>query len=228
MASALPRFEQMQPRVSPELRDQPVRLDHRFRALLGDDAWASLPPAIRARFGRKALAAQTISYVGEVVECRLSRLGWMLAQACRLVGAPLPLTGDTGVAAVVSVTEDAAGDGQFWTRQYGRRAGFPQIIHSSKRFAGPTGIEEYLGLGFGIALALRVEGGALYFDSDHYFWAFGPVRLRLPEVLSPGRLRIGHVDCDHGWFAFTLALDHPWFGALVRQCCLFCEYRPAS
>ncbi|MDB5703055.1 MAG: hypothetical protein JWN66_171 [Sphingomonas bacterium] len=203
-------------------------IDPRFRQLLGEAGWVSLPPAVRARFGRKALATQTISYVGEVVECRMSRLGRVLAQLCRLVGAPLPLSTDTGVAAAVCVTEDASGGGQFWTRQYCRRAGFPQVIHSSKRFAGPTGLEEYLGMGFGIALKLRVEAEALYFDSDHYFWRAGPVRLRLPRWLAPGDLSIGHIDCDHGWFAFTLALEHPWFGAMIQQCCLFTEYRPGD
>jgi len=216
------------PVAQPAPRTGVTVIDPRFRQLLGEHAWAGLPPAVRARFGRKALATQTISYVGDVVECRMSRAGWWLAQACRLIGAPLPLTTDTSVSAVVSVTEDEAGSGQFWSRQYGRRRGFPQVIHSSKRFAGSTGVEEYLGLGFGIALTLRVEAEALYFDSDHYFWRAGPIRLRLPRWLAPGRLRIGHVDCDHGWFAFTLALDHPWLGMLVRQCCMFTEYRPGD
>ncbi len=53
--------------------------------------------------------------------------------------------------AVVSVTEEAAKGGQFWTCPYGRARGFHQVIHSSKRFAGATGLEEYLGRGFGIA-----------------------------------------------------------------------------
>lgn len=203
-------------------------MDPRFRQLLGDANWASLPPAVRARFGRKALVTQTISYIGEVVECRMSRAGRLLANLCRLVGAPLPLSTDTNVAASVCVTEDAGAGGQYWTRQYCRRGGFPQVIHSSKRFAGPTGLEEYLGMGFGIALALRVEAEALYFESDHYFWRAGPIRLRLPRWLAPGRLSIGHIDCDHGRFAFTLALDHPWFGPLVHQCCLFTEYRPGA
>lgn len=205
--------------------DAPVRIDHRFRTLLGEHAWASLPPAVRARFGRKALGTAAILYLGEVTECRFSRLGRLLANACRLIGAPLPLCADTGVPATVCVTEDAVGGGQVWTRQYARARGFPQIVHSAKRFAGPTGLEEDLGLGIGIALTVRVEGEMLLFESEHYFWRAGPLRLRLPAWASPGRLTIAHVDLGSGWFAFTLSLDHRFAGALVRQTCLFTEAR---
>jgi hypothetical protein len=201
--------------------------DLRFRTLAGEEAWDRLPAAVRARFERHIGAGATILYAGQVVECRMSRCGRLLAQLVRLIGAPLPLSRDAFVPAVVSVTEDAASGGQFWTRVYGRRRGFPQVIHSSKRFAGATGLEEYVGCGIGIALRLRVEGEALHFDSDHYFVNLGGSRLRLPRWLSPGRMRVSHIDCSHGWFAFVLALDHPWLGELVRQTVMF-EERPAS
>jgi hypothetical protein len=199
--------------------------DLRFRALAGEDAWASLPEAVRERFGRHLGAGASILYAGEVVECRMSRCGRALAQLCRLIGAPLPLSRDAFVPAVVSVTEDSAGGGQFWTRLYGRRRGFPQVIRSDKRFAGPTGLEEYVGCGIGIALRLEVADGALHFLSDHYFLkAFG-VRLRLPLWLSPGRMRVSHIDCGRGSFAFVLRLDHPRLGELVCQTAMFEERR---
>ncbi len=195
--------------------------DLRFRALLGADNWARLPPAVRARFSKRLEGTGSVTYVGEVVECRMNRLGWVLAQMLRLIGAPLPLSCDTFVPAVVTVTEDEAGGGQFWTRHYGRHSGFPQVIHSVKRFAGPTGLQEYLGGGVGVALTLSVEGEALFFLSERYFLQLGRWQIRLPQWLGPGTLKVGHIDCDGGMFAFTLALDHPLFGALVRQTAMF-------
>ncbi len=124
---------------------------------------------------------------------------------------------------MVTVTEDAASGGQFWTRIYGRAHGFPQVIHSSKRFAGPTGLEEYLGGGFGIALRLSADDQALRFHSDHYFFARGALRLRLPAWLAPGALTISHVDQGDGSFAFILKLRHPLGGEIIHQTGLFRE-----
>lgn len=202
--------------------------DLRFRALLGEAAWAALPPATRARFGKRIAHCRTIVYAGEIVECRMNLAGRLLAQAARLIGGPLPTARDIDVPAAVSVTEDPASGGQFWTRLYGRRRGFPQVIHSSKRFAGPTGLEEYVGRGFGIALGAEVAGGALHFVSDHYFFAIGRLRLRIPRWLAPGRMRVSHIDCNHGLFAFVLVLRHPLFGEMIRQTAMFRDAEPGG
>ena len=200
--------------------------DPRFGRLLSPADWAALPEAVRNRFGRKARGTATISYVGTVDACTISHTGRILAQLARVVGGPLPLSQDRAVPAVVTVTEDEATGGQFWVRQYGHHQGFPQVIHSVKRFAGPTGIEEYLGLGLGIALTLRVADGVLLFESDHYFWQFAGMRLRLPRWLAPGHLVIGHEDLGAGRFAFTLDLTHRALGTLITQRCTFTECLP--
>jgi hypothetical protein len=197
--------------------------DLRFRRLVGEEGWGRLPEAVRARFSKRLAGGRTVLYAGEIVECRMSRCGWALVQLCRLIGAPLPLGRDTCVPAVVSVTEDEARGGQVWTRIYGRRRGFPQAIHSAKRFCGPTGLEEHIGRGFGIALRVEVENEALHFLSDHYFLQLRGVRLRLPSWLAPARMRVSHVDCGRGWFAFVLLLEHPLLGRLLRQTAMFQE-----
>ena len=201
--------------------DRDVIGDLRFRALVGEAAWAALPENVRARFGERIADSRSGVYAGEIVECRMNMAGRILAQLCRLIGGPLPLTGDADVPALVSVTEDATSGGQYWTRIYGRHRGFPQVIHSRKCFAGPTGLEEHIGRGVGIALRAEVADGALHFLSDHYFLRLGRLRFRLPRWLAPGRMRVSHIDCRHGLFAFVLRLDHPLFGELIHQTAMF-------
>jgi len=200
--------------------------DLRFRALLGAAAWSRLPATVRARFRKRLQPGLAVTYGGRIVHSRRTRLGGVLAQVARMIGAPLPLHDDLGVPAVVTVTEDATSGGQFWTRLYGRERGFPQVIHSSKRFAGPTGLEEYLGAGFGIALTVSADEQALHFHSDHYFLQLGRLRLRLPRWLSPGALTISHVDFGADWFAFVLVLEHPLLGEILSQTGLFRERPP--
>ena len=190
--------------------------DLRFRSLLTAEAWARLPADVRRRFSKRMTPGDSVVYRGQVVEIEMSRMGRLLAQAARVIGAPLPLHNGPG-AAVVSVTEDQIGQGQVWSRLYVRPTGFPQVIHSAKRFAGPTGLEEHLGLGIGMALTLTSDDRGLAFLSDHYFLQLGGLRLRLPDWLSPGHLTVTHEDLGDGRFIFGLDLEHPRLGRLVRQ-----------
>jgi hypothetical protein len=194
--------------------------DLRFRALLPAEAWATLPLAVRRRFSKRMTGGATVTYCGAVPAVQANVAGRILAQAARLIGGPLPLVYEPG-ASVVTVTEDAVGQGQVWTRLYARRSGFPQVIHSAKRFAGPTGLEEHVGAGVGMALNVAVESEALVFRSAFYFVSVLGLRLRLPRWAEPGRLTIVHRDLGGGAFAFTLALDHPWLGRLIGQDAIF-------
>lgn len=196
-------------------------VDLRFRRLIGREAWDALPEAVRVRFSKWLGPESVALYRGRVVRTEFSRLGWLFAQALRLIGAPLPTSRDTDVPAVVSVSEDGASGGQVWSRLYGRRRGFPQVIHSAKRFAGPTGLEEYVGRGIGMALRVEPMSDGLRFVSDHYFLLVGKQRMRLPRWLEPGLTVVEHHDLGHGCFLFSLMLRHPLFGRLVEQHALF-------
>jgi hypothetical protein len=200
--------------------------DLRFRALLSQADWMLLPLPIRRRFSKRLADGNTAVFTGEVIETQMSRAGWWLAQAARLIGGPLPLSRDAHVPSVVTVTEDIATKGQHWTRLYARRHGFPQVVHSSKRFAGPTGLEEYVGYGVGMALTIHVEDSALIFRAAHYFVQIGGFRLRLPKWLTPGALAVTHAELGDGRFLFRLDITHPRLGRLICQTAAFREAHP--
>lgn len=228
MAIAIPALEA---RPASEHIIDPARIDApkaelgdlRFRALMTEAQWASLPFPIRRRFSKRLAGGETLVYVGEIVESWMSRAGWWLVQAARLIGGPLPLTRAAHVPSVVTVTEDMASGGQIWTRLYTRRNGFPQVIHSSKRFAGPTGLEEYVGRGIGMTLSVYARDGALVFRSENYFVQLGERRFFLPRQLCPGTLYVTHAEVADGKFSFTLQIYHPRFGLILRQMGIFRE-----
>lgn len=224
-ANARPSPERDLPRPSDTHGDL---IDLRFRALIPERDWAGLSPAVRRRFGKRLSAGASAVYVGRVVAMRVSRVGWLAARSARLLGSPLPLERETGHAAVVTVTEDPDGGGQIWTRLYARASGFPQVIHSAKRFAGPTGLEEHVGAGVGMSLTVSVVEGALVFRSARYFVACLGRRVSLPGWLTPGRLTVTHSDAQEaeGAFRFTLEIRHPWLGRLIRQEAVFRDAEP--
>jgi hypothetical protein len=198
--------------------------DARFRNLLAAEDWQRLPWPVRRRFTHALVDSETTVFVGAVAETRLSLYGVLVSQLLRLVGAPLPLRSSGRVPATVVVTEDAQCGGQLWTRIYGCAGEFPQVIHSAKRFSGPTGLEECVGRGVGMALTVHVVERALVFRSAWYFLrAFGAT-LRLPGFLSPGRVEVVHREERDGRFSFTLTLVHPWFGEALRQVAFFRDW----
>jgi hypothetical protein len=190
---------------------------------LPPEDWGRLPVAIWRRFSKRLVDGATVVYVGEVEEAFQSRAGWWLVQAARLIGGPLPTSTTARVPMIVTVTEDAASGGQVWTRICARRGSFPQVIHSAKRFAGPTGLEEYVGFGISMALKVSVGRDALVFTSAGYALRLGRLRVALPDWLTPGELMVTHADLGCGLFRFTLEIAHPRLGRLLRQAAVFRE-----
>lgn len=222
-ASMKPHSTIAEPGGSPDRKTDSHLGDLRFRALLSDKDWALLPLRVRQRFSKRLADGDTIVYVGEITQSWFSRLGFLLAQCARLIGGPLPTARDTKVPGIVSVTEDMAHGGQIWTRLYARRNGFPQVVHSSKRFAGPTGLEEHVGCGVGMTLRVLVEDHALLFRSERYFVQLGALRLWLPGWAALGALAVAHTEIGEGRFIFTLEIVHPLFGPLIHQTGVFQE-----
>jgi hypothetical protein len=201
--------------------DEATAVDTRFQALLPEAKWAQLPVRIRRRFSKHLAGNKLAVYRGRITIMRRNIVGYCLSQLLRVAGSPLPICNDVDVPSLVCVSEDTAGGGQIWTRIYGRVSGFPQIISSAKRFSGPTGLEEYIGFGISIALRSSVETDAIVFTSDAYLLKIMSMQLQLPDWLSPGKLRVEHLDLGSGEFKFSLSLKHRLFGELLYQAGLY-------
>jgi hypothetical protein len=215
-------------RAPTESSDDPELLeDGRFRQLLTSKDWANLPTDVRRRFATK-LRQRARVYSGTVVSCQISWPGWFLAHLLRSIGAPLPIADTSGLPTVVAVTEDKVSGGQNWTRIFTQRKGFPQVIHSTKSFSGPTGLEEYIGTGIRMALTLSVVDAVLIFRSAGYFIGLGRLRFQIPRWLEPGETVVSHRDMGVGAFLFTLKLSHPLIGTLIHQEALYRESKPCS
>lgn len=204
------------------------RTDPRFQRLVAAADWSQLPAPVRRRFTLALAPAQTVLYAGEVAWTRLTWLGRVYGQLARLVGAPLPLAPSGRVAAAVVVTEDEHAGGQVWTRVYARPGRFAQVIQSTKRFAGPTGLEECVGAGVGMRLALAVEGRALVFRSRGYFLRLAGRTLAIPDWLTPGVVEVTHREERDGRFSFTLTVTHPRCGRIVEQVAFFSDVAAAT
>lgn len=203
---------------------EPALLDVRFRNLLGEEAWLRLPHQVRRRFSKRLAAGETRLYQGRVERTELTWAGRVLAELTRLIGGPLPRThGETGPAVVIVAENEGLG-GQSWTRSYAREGRFPQVVHSAKRFRGPTGLEEHVGCGIGMTLRVSEEDRSFVFRSERYFFDLLGLRIYLPRFLEPGCMEIRHTQLtDENLFSFELRLTHPLCGRMLTQLARFEE-----
>ena len=197
-------------------------VETRFARLTGE-SWMQLPAPIRRRFSRHLADGERTVYLGEVAATRMTRVGRLIAQLARVVGAPLPLEAGGRVPVTVIVTGSERLRGQVWTRVYDRASGFPQVIQSLKRFGGATGLEEIVARGVGMRLRLKGRDGALVFRSEGYFLEVFGRRFWLPGWLSPGTMTVIHTELGDGRFEFALDVSHRRFGTLIRQRAAFQE-----
>ena len=189
-----------------------------LRSVLGADAWNRLPEAVRERFAENAGA---VTYAGGFEIVRASTLGRMFAWLGTLFGTPVTPHMGTDVEARVMVRPTASGVD--WIREYVFANGRVDRVTSTKVVTEDGRLIEKLPARLCMPLDTFESGGVLHFVSrGYYFDLWLGMRCWLPRLFSPGVTHVEHIDLDHGWFRFTMAVTHPVFGEMFFQTGRFC------
>lgn len=184
---------------------------------VGAAGWWRLEPAIRARFSRDVKAGQVKCYEGMMSQVACSKIGWLLAQACRLLGTPLATAAGREVPTTVLIYPDPSGRGTVWDRIYFFPEKKPVTVRSSKVLDEESRLLERVGGGFGMLLRVFEQDRALHMVSRAYFLEWRGRRIPLPALLSPGTAHVIHSDEGGGRFRFRLTITHPALGCLFSQ-----------
>lgn len=193
--------------------------DNHYRRLLGDVKWQNLKPEIRQRFSRKFKNDEQHTYNGTMV-VRFSFFGWLFAQVCRVIGKPLATQRGEAVPVSVTLSYDRRTEGTQWKRHYFFTE-TPEVIVSAKAVNQAGGLEEHVGFGFSMCLDLLEVNGNLEFHSSKYYWTKGSIRLRLPSIITPGRIVVKHEQVEGDFFRFSLEVNHPILGQTIYQSGVF-------
>ncbi|MGI9262612.1 MAG: DUF4166 domain-containing protein, partial [Woeseiaceae bacterium] len=92
--------------------------DATYRDSLGEEAWLRLKPEVRERFAAKPGRTETIRYAGIMQRVNLSFMGWLFAQACRVIGTPLAPFRGSRVPMRIELLDDTTIGGVTWRRIY--------------------------------------------------------------------------------------------------------------
>ena len=191
--------------------------DRSYRDVLGIASWRRLKPEVRGRFSVKPANGTAIRYAGTMRTVELSFMGWLFAQACRLIGTPLAPYRGEWVPMSIELAEDPVLGGIAWHRTYRFEANREFTVCSTKCRGEGNEFIEHIGCGFRMHLDLKEVEGNLWFVSSAYDFCLFGRRFRIPALMTPGVTTVIHEQLTGDRFRFSLSVDHPWLGRTVYQ-----------
>ena len=194
-----------------------TRRDDSYRSILGEAAWQRLKPEVRGRFSAKPRHGKAIRYEGSMHTVELSWMGWLFAEACRLIGTPLALYRGRNIPMKIDLVRDDRLKGVAWHRTYAFPGRAPFTVRSTKCQGSNGEFIEHIGCGFLMRLKLTEKNGGLVFRSVAYEIDIRGRRLKIPALLTPGITTVTHEQLTGDRFRFSLSVDHPWLGRTIYQ-----------
>jgi hypothetical protein len=194
-----------------------------FKKILGAE-WAKLHPDIQRRFDKNPAPGKPLYYTGTLSELSCSRIGKLLGYITRpmIKGALIPFD-DADFPVDIQVYSKPDCPSIFKQRNYRLNGRKPIQFTSFMRESEKGEVLEYVGMGLGMKLLLRVQDGDLYFTSDGYFWEILGWRLPLPGMLTPGKTFLCHRNDNPNQFNIRIEIKHVLFGTTFKQVGVFRE-----
>ena len=169
--------------------------------------WSSLGDSVRDRFDG---SIPHLTFRCEEVRTDGTATGCYIIRFMRFLGTAFPAPGQHRAADIhVDLIEPGR---RSWRRGYYDQRGRSLRLDTVKSEKGNL-IEERSGF---LSIILKPEIGdkGLVLTSERFDLTFGPVRIPLPKILTPGRLVVEHRDEGDGRFVFDMRLVNTRLGEI--------------
>ena len=178
-----------------------------FKTILADQ-WSSLSPALQKHYGIKD--GETITMQG-VLAVKHGKFIKILMPLIRLTGALVPVEGDSFT---VTVVNKRIGDLFYWHRLFKNNENNKIYEFKSKMQQIDSDIVEFVGLGIGIRMGLKVLDDRLIYEDKGYVIKIGSRLIPIPIHLLIGKSVIEEFTIVNGPndIDMRFVVNHPWFG----------------
>lgn len=176
-----------------------------FRTILSDQ-WASLSPVLQQHYGIKD--GKAIRMHGELA-VKHGKIIKILMPLIRLTGALVSVEGEKFI---VTVENKRIGDTFYWHRQFQKDNKVYEFNSKMQQF--DDDIVEFVGLGIGIRMGLKISAGGLVYEDKGYVFKFGSKLIPIPIGLLVGKSVIEEFTTNDNTndFDMRFVVNHPWFG----------------
>ena len=199
-----------------------------FKKILGSE-WHKLHPDIRRRFDKNPVPGTPLNYHGIMSELTCSKVGRLLGHLTqRLIGGALIPFNDANFPVDIQVYSKHGCPSIFKQRIYHLHGRKPIQFTSFMQESDKGEVLEYVGMGLGMKLQIRVQDGDLYFTSDGYFWEVFGWRIPLPGILTPGKTFLCHRNDNPEQFNIRIEIRHCLVGTTFTQAGVFREIHGAD
>ncbi len=176
-----------------------------FKKILAEQ-WDLLSPAVQQHYGIQD--GEEITMQGELA-VKHGRFIKLLMPLIRLTGALVPVEGEKFN---VTVENKRIGDTFYWHRRFKKNNKVYEFKSKMQQF--DNNIVEFVGLGIGIRMGLKVVDGGLVYKDKGYVFKLGSILIPIPLRLLIGKSFIEEFttkDTPHD-LEMRFVVNHPWFG----------------